>query len=64
MDTVHYHNGERMIRFKSITDLQPDKTHQHKVNKETKEQRIELYRVRVAAGLDVFTGDIGENYDD
>jgi hypothetical protein len=64
MDTVHYHNGERMIRFKSITDLQPDKIHQHKVNKETKEQRIELYRVRVAAGLNVFTGDIEENYDD
>ena len=63
MDTVHYHNGERMIRFKSIIDLQPDKTHQHKVNKDTKEQRIELYRVRVAAGLNVFTGYIGENDD-
>ena len=61
MDTVHYHNGDRMIRFKSITDLQPDKTRQLKVNKETKEQRIELYRVRVAAGLDVFTGNIGVN---
>ena len=61
MDTVHYHNGDRMIRFKSITDLQPNKTRQLKVNKETKEQRIELYRVRVAAGLDVFTGNIGVN---
>jgi len=61
MDTIHYHNGDRMIRFKSITDLQPDKTRQLKVNKETKEQRIELYRVRVAAGLDVFTGNIGVN---
>jgi|TARA_R110000787_G_scaffold284573_1_gene398442 hypothetical protein len=61
MDTIHYHNGERLIRFKSITDLQPDKTRQLKVNKETKEQRIELYRVRVAAGLDVFTGNIGVN---
>ena len=63
MDTIHYHNGERLIRFKSITDLQPNKTRQLKVNKETKEQRIELYRVRVAAGLDVFTGHIGENDD-
>ena len=61
MDTVHYHNGDRMIRFKSVTDLQPDKTCQPKVNKETKKQRIELYRVRVAAGLDVFTGNIGVN---
>ena len=52
-----------MIRFKSITDLQPNKTRQLKVNKETKEQRIELYRVRVAAGLDVFTGHVGENDD-
>jgi hypothetical protein len=61
MDTVHYHNGDRMIRFKQITDLQPHKSYQHTVNKDTKEKRIELYRVRVAAGLDVFTGNIGVN---
>ena len=54
MDTIHYINGERQIRVKTLVDLQPEKTRQEKPNDATRE----LYRVRQAAGLDIWTGHI------
>ena len=58
MDTIHYINGDRQIRVKALVDLQPEKTRQEKPNDTTREKRIELYRVREAAGLDIWTGHI------
>ena len=56
MDTVHYVNGERQIRVRNLVDLQPEKTRQEKPTDSEREKRIELYRVRQAAGLDIWTG--------
>tara|TARA_Y100000310_G_scaffold36670_1_gene34521 strand:+ start:463 stop:663 length:201 start_codon:yes stop_codon:yes gene_type:complete len=55
-DTVHYINGERQIRVKDIVALQPEKNRVEKPNDPTRESRIELYRVRESAGLDIWTG--------
>ena len=61
MDTMHYHNGDRIIRVKETLDLQPDKPYQPEPKDPNREKKLELYRVRAAAGLDIFTGHVEED---
>ena len=56
MDTIHYHNGERVIRVKQTTDVAKEKIYQPEPKDPNREKKIEIYRVRAAAGLDIFTG--------
>ena len=58
MDTIHYHNGERIIRAKQTLDVAPAKPYQPEPKDPKREKKLELYRVRAAAGLDIFTGHI------
>ena len=58
MDTIHYVNGERQVRVRKLTDLQPDKPRRKGPSDHNRMARVELYRVRHSAGLDIFTGHI------
>tara|TARA_Y100001951_G_scaffold99473_1_gene101548 strand:+ start:269 stop:460 length:192 start_codon:yes stop_codon:yes gene_type:complete len=61
MDTIHYHNGERVIRVKQTLDVAPSKPYQPEPKDPRREKKLELYRVRAAAGLGIFTGHIEED---
>tara|TARA_Y100000310_G_C20511078_1_gene728889 strand:- start:363 stop:554 length:192 start_codon:yes stop_codon:yes gene_type:complete len=61
MDTIHYHNGDRVIRVKQTLDVAKEKPYQPEPKDPNREKKIEVYRVRAAAGLDVFTGHIEED---
>tara|TARA_R110002051_G_C8346844_1_gene439372 strand:- start:227 stop:421 length:195 start_codon:yes stop_codon:yes gene_type:complete len=56
MDTIHYHNGDRVIRSKQTLDVAPSKPYQPEPKDPRREKKLELYRVRAAAGLGIFTG--------
>ena len=58
MDTIHYINGERQVRVRKLTDLQRDKPKRESPTDHNRAARVELYRVRHSAGLDIFTGHI------
>ena len=57
MDTIHYRNGERMIRMKQTRDIAtPFSLKEGKLLDENRDKRIELYSARYDAGLNIFTG--------
>ena len=61
MDTIHYHNGDRVIRVKQTLDVAIEKPYQPEPKDPNREKKIEVYRVRAAAGLGIFTGLIEGN---
>ena len=57
MDTIHYRNGERMIRMKRTRDIAtPFSLKEGKLLDENRDKRLELYSARYDAGLNIFTG--------
>ncbi len=57
MDTIHYRNGERMIRMKRTRDIAtPFSLKQGKLLDDNRDKRIELYSDRHDAGLNICTG--------
>ncbi len=57
MDTIHYRNGERMIRMKRTRDIAtPFSLKEGKLLDDNRDKRIELYSARYDAGLNIFTG--------
>ncbi len=65
MDTIHYRNGERMIRMKQTRDIAtPFSLKEGKLLDENRDKRIELYSARHDAGLNIFTGWFEEKQSD
>ena len=57
MDTIHYRNGDRMVRCKFTKDISlPMSNRDKKVLDPDRDKRIALYSARQDAGLDIFTG--------
>ena len=57
MDTIHYHNNERMVRCKFTKDIAlPMSDRGIKLLDLDRDKRIALYSARQDAGLNIFTG--------
>ena len=57
MDTIHYRNGERMVRCKFTRGISlPMSNKDKKVLDLDRDKRIALYSARQDAGLNIFTG--------
>ena len=57
MDTIHYRNGERMVRCKFTRDISLTMSNKDKkVLDLDRDKRIALYSARQDAGLNIFTG--------
>ena len=57
MDTIHYRNGESMVRCMFTRDISlPMSNKDKKVLDLDRDKRIALYSARQDAGLNIFTG--------